>query len=350
MTALKGREIEAFLKKRDAGAKAILVYGPDEGLVRERADRLAMSVVPDLKDPFNVIEISDYDLKSTPSALSDEIAALSFAGGERVIRVRTSGDAAAGAAALLINGLEEGFIASNGIVIIEAGDLAKTSKLRKAFEAAKRCAVALPCYSDGPAEVKNLAVALATEAGLRFSPDALGYVVAQLGQDRALSRAELEKLILFKGTDDGPSTEISLDDVKSVIVDTVADATFAVADAVADGDMKLVSTALYRSASAGVSPISILMALNRQFARLEAAAHHVARGASASDAMKKLRPPVFFMEQRAFERRLQRWSAAKVEKAMEMLLETELAAKTASAPQHELIERTAFRLAALAAR
>jgi DNA polymerase-3 subunit delta len=92
------------------------------------------------------------------------------------------------------------------------------------------------------------------------------------------------------------------------------------------------------------------MALNRQFARLGVAAHHVARGESASEAMKKLRPPVFFMEQRAFERRLHRWSAAKVEKAQEMLLETELAAKTASAPQQELIERTAFRLAALAAR
>jgi DNA polymerase-3 subunit delta len=350
MTALKGRDIEAFVNKRAKDVAAVLIYGPDEGLVRERGDKLAASVVADLKDPFNVIELADADLKATPSILSDEISALSFAGGERVIRLRTSGDAAAGASALLIKGLVEGYVAANGLVVIEAGDLAKSSKLRKTFEGAKKRAVALPCYSDGPAEVKALAVSLARDATLRFSNDALAYLVAQLGEDRALSRAEIEKLILYMGSSDDAAGEITLDDVRAVIVDTVADATFAVADAVADGDMKLVSNTLHRSSSAGVSPISILMALNRQFARLGVAAHHVARGESASEAMKKLRPPVFFMEQRAFERRLHRWSAAKVEKAQEMLLETELAAKTASAPQQELIERTAFRLAALAAR
>ena len=36
--------IEAFLAKPDAAARAVLLYGPDAGLVRERADKLARGV------------------------------------------------------------------------------------------------------------------------------------------------------------------------------------------------------------------------------------------------------------------------------------------------------------------
>ncbi|MBC7051877.1 DNA polymerase III subunit delta, partial [Salmonella enterica subsp. enterica serovar Enteritidis] len=43
MVALRGREIDAFLARPDAGRPIILLYGPDPGLVRERADALIAS-------------------------------------------------------------------------------------------------------------------------------------------------------------------------------------------------------------------------------------------------------------------------------------------------------------------
>ena len=156
MTALKGRDIDAFLKRRDEKIAAVLIYGPDAGLVRERADKLAATVVSDFKDPFNYIEFADADLKGEPGRLADEAQALSFAGGARVIRVKGAGDATAKAAEPLLAGLDKGHLKSNALIVIEAGDLAKTSALRKAFEKAKTAA-ALPCYADGPADVRALA-------------------------------------------------------------------------------------------------------------------------------------------------------------------------------------------------
>jgi len=201
MTALKGRDISAFVQSRDKNIAAVLLYGPDNGLVRERADVLAKTVVEDFKDPFNYIDLTDADLKAEPARLADEAAALSFAGGERVVRLKTVGEAATKPAQSLIDGLDGGYLVANALIIIEAGELSPRSGLRKIFEKAKR-AVALPCYVDGPGDVSALAMSAAEAENLRFEKDALDLVVSLLGEDRGVSRAEIDKLLLYKGLKD----------------------------------------------------------------------------------------------------------------------------------------------------
>lgn len=351
MTALKGKAIDAFVARRDPKIAAVLVYGPDLGLVRERADKIARAVCPDFKDPFNYLELGEADLKGEPSRLADEAAALSMMGGERVVRLRTNGEAAAPAAKLLVEGLENGHLKPTGIVLIEAGDLAKSSGLRKLFEGA-RTVVALPCYADAPAEVRALAEAAARAEDLKFDADALDLLVTLLGEDRGVSRSEIDKLILYKGPKavrEGPAT-ITLEDVRTMLVDTVSDAAGEAAGAAADGSQKELARALHRIAGAGASPIGTVRALQREFARLRTARGHMAEGASAESAMGKLRPPVFFMEQRAFAARLQRWTAPKIDAALDILLEAELGAKSTGLPDEEIVERAAMRIAALAGR
>lgn len=350
MTALKGKAIEAFVARRDPSIAAVLIYGPDNGLVRDRATRLAKTVVNDLNDPFNAIEFTDADLKAEPAKLVDEACALSFMGGERLIRVRSQGEGTSEALKLLVSALDGGSIAANGLTVVEAGDLAKSSAIRKLFEQSNKV-VALPCYADAPQDVRALAQSVAADNGLRFSPEALDFACAQLGTgDRGISLSELEKLMLFVGPadGDGPEREISLDDASAVLNDPVNQAGDNIAHLASDGDMKGLSEALYRSSLAGVSSISILRVLQRQILRLSTAAGHMATGDSPQAAMKKLRPPVFFMEQKRFERQLVRWTENKLARASQLLLEAELAAKTTGAPQNEIVERAAFRLASLA--
>ena len=349
MAALKGKGVDRFLERRDPAFAALLVYGPDAGLVRERALRLARSVVADLKDPFNAIELSDADLKAEPARLVDEAAALSFAGGERVVRLRTVGDAAAPAAKLLIDALDSGALKPNALTVIEAGDLSKGAKLRKMFEAAKRAAT-IPCYEDAPQDLRAMAEAAAAAEGLRFDPEAMERLTGLLGEDRALSRSEVDKLILYvgpKGLRQEPG-RIRLEDVEASLVDTISDASDDAAAAAADGDAAALALALHRMAGAGGSPIALLRALQRQFSRLLEAQAQVARGATPADAMKRLRPPVFFKEQRAFQARLRRWPLARIEAALDALLAAEIAAKRTGAPQAAIAERAAFALAAAA--
>ncbi len=53
VVALRGKEIDAFLARPDPGRPIILLYGPDAGLVRERAEALLASAVDDPNDPFS---------------------------------------------------------------------------------------------------------------------------------------------------------------------------------------------------------------------------------------------------------------------------------------------------------
>lgn len=352
MSALKGKAITDFIARGAKGVAAVLLYGPDEGLVRERADILARKLVPDFKDPFNYIELSDGDLKNDPARLADEAAALSFAGGERVVRLRTTGDAkAAAAASNLVSALDAGHLKANALVLIEAGDLARTSGLRKIFEAAK-LAAALPCYSDAPSDIRALAVEAARAEDLAFADDALDLLVSILGEDRGVSRSEVDKLILMKGLKSQRSGRgtISAEDVRLSMADGVGDSLDEAAGAAADGAAPHLARALWKSSAAGASPISLLRALSRSFSRLREAQRYVANGESAASAMKRLRPPVFFAEERAFAARLSRWPLARLDKALDILLEAELDAKTTGAPHREIAERAALKLAMMAGR
>ena len=59
---LKANQIEGFIRNPDPAMQAILVYGPDDGLARERATLLAKGAVEDLDDPFLVAQLSGDDI------------------------------------------------------------------------------------------------------------------------------------------------------------------------------------------------------------------------------------------------------------------------------------------------
>src|SRR6201999_4416744 len=88
LVALKGRDIDAFLARPDAGQPIILLYGPDAGLVRERADALLASAVDDPNDPFSLVRLDGDELAAEPSRLVDEAMTVPLFGGRRAIRVR----------------------------------------------------------------------------------------------------------------------------------------------------------------------------------------------------------------------------------------------------------------------
>src|SRR3954469_13418490 len=88
MVALRGRDVDSFLKAPDPGRPIILLYGPDAGLVRERADALIASAVDDPSDPFALVRMDGDELAAEPSRLVEEAVTIPMFGGERAIRVR----------------------------------------------------------------------------------------------------------------------------------------------------------------------------------------------------------------------------------------------------------------------
>jgi len=347
MVKLARHAIEQFLNAPEARFCAALIFGRDEGLVRERAEHLARAIVADAADPFRIAVLDAAELRQDPARLADEAAAIAMGGGRRLIRLLNANDQIADALA--------GFLkapAGDGFVLVTAGDLGPRSRLRKAFEAAEHGA-AIACYPDEGRALEALIVETLAAHDLAVAPDALAYLTGHLGSDRMVSRGELEKLALYKsgGTaaDDAPAHEVTLADAMACVGDSAAVALDRAVDAALLGDARGLDIALQRVLTSGTSPITVIRALARRLQRLDLAAGHIAAGCSVDDALRRLRPPPFRPEQAALRRQLDKWPGARLRRALEMVLEAEIACKATGAQPAVVCARTCFRLAAAAA-
>lgn len=326
---------DSFVAKPDPKMRAVLLYGPDIGLVRERLNGLTKAVAGSVDDPFRVIEIPADALRDDPARLRDEAAAMSFGGGRRVVRIRDAGDGLAG--------LFESFDADSvgeALVVVTAGDLSPRSKLRAAFEGAERMA-ALPCYSDSADVVEGVAREMLRAAGLQIAPDALSWLVDHLGGDRELSRRELEKLILYKGS----SGTVTEEDVLACVGDTAGFGVDDLVYALGDGDQATIQRVYGRLVNEGISPITILGAVSRHLSRLHETRGKMNEGRNADAAAAMLRPPVFFKFKSRFTNQANRWSEALLARGLEIVTEAEMQAKSTDMPAEAVIERAFMQLA-----
>ncbi len=328
---------DGFCRKPRAGVAAVLLYGPDRGLVQERAETLARTVVDDLRDPFRVSELSGKAIAGDPALLADEAAAQALTGGRRVVRLRDTGNDAADAVASWLEAA-----AGDSLVVVEAGELVKSSRLRKLFEGSENAA-AVPCYADDAASLEGVIDESLSSYGLRPTAAARSALLARLGGDRKLSRREIDKLALYVGEGVGEVDEAA---VEAVVGDSATVTLDDLADAVAGGDHAAVGRSLARLHLDGVHPVGALRAVERHFQRL----HLVAASADAERALAGLRPPLFFKRQPAFMAQLRRWPAATLAAALDVLLQAEIDCKTTGLPAQAICGQALTRLTAAAAR
>lgn len=333
---IAGGRIEAFVRRPDPTVAAILVHGPDHGLVHERGDRLARTVVDDPSDPFRVVELTAADLKADPARLTDEAAAISLGGGRRLVRLREAGDPQAPVFSTFL----ESAVAASALVLVEAGDLAKRSALRRLFEEAGNAA-AVPCYADDARSLAAVVSETLGAHGLRVAPDAQAFLVANLGADRSITRAELEKLAIYKGE---PGT-VTLEDAVACVGDSAATSMDDVVFAAAAGDLAGLEKALARAFNEGIAAIALLRTANRHFLRLHWLRGQVAAGKSIDQAVAGLRPPVLFLHADAVKAHVRRWPAERLGRALTILLEAELDCKTTGMPDIALCGRALLRIA-----
>lgn len=326
----------AFLRAPDPALRALLVFGPDGGLVRERADRLAGSVAPDPGDPFRVADATAAALAADPARLHDEAAAQSLTGGRRLVRVREAGD--------VVAPLFEQFLRSpppgDSVVLVEAGDLPKRSSLRKIFEASP-LAAAIACYADGPRELEELVRDVLGSRRIEVSADALAYLVANLGGDRQISRQELEKLALYAG--DGG--RVGRAEAAASVGDTAALTLDDLIFAAAEGDAPALERALLRAFEEGAAPVTVLRAAMRHVQRLHLAGSALAQGAALDEALRRLRPPLFFKVQERFKRQLRLWPPRRAAQLLTALLEAERNTKRTGLPAETICREALLRMA-----
>lgn len=333
---LKAEQFAGMLRALPQDLRAVLLFGPDLGQVRERAAALVRAVAGDVADPFRVAELTAESLAGDPARLSDEARALSLTGGRRVVRVRDAGNALTD----LLEGVLDDTVAPGGLVVLEAGDLAARDRLVKLCDE-HEAAAALRCFPDEEQDIERLVRGALKARRLEIEPAALDFVVERLGADRLASRGEVEKLALYKGEGGGT---IGLADAQAVIGDGAPLALDDVVLAAASGDQAGLDRVLPKCFAAGHSPVAILRATMRHLHRLHLAASLASRGQPPDQAAKALRPPIFYKHLPAFRAQLRQWTPERLAQGLELVSQAELDCKTTGMPVETICARALMRV------
>ena len=335
---VKPEQILDRLANGARGFSAALLFGPDQGLISETVARSIAIIAGSPADPFLITEVTPAQLKEDEALLSDHLITLSMLGSRKIVVIRRATDT-------ILKAVEAALAIPDApnFLLIEAGELPSRSKLRKAFENAKN-ADAAGCYADGYQNLEKVVRQVAELRGVRIGPEASQELISRLGNDRMISRGEIEKLVLFAG--DGG--EIQVNDVIAAVGNNAALSIDNVIFDTADGETHAADQALAHALANGIAPVQVLRALQKHFQRLHMVACELQGGASLDAAISRLRPLVFFKMKPRFQRQCRQWPVNQLVAAMLLTLEAERQCKSTGAPMAAICQRSVLRLAAAA--
>lgn len=335
-----GAKAEAIAAKPLQQVVAFLVHCPDRGLAQDIGAQLADGL-RDPSDPFADIRLTEDDLRSGDYALRDAMTNRSLLGGQGVVRLRIENEASSQKILKNLTAvLEEGGQVANPLVI-EAGELRKTSKLRVFFEEAESLA-ALQLYEPDPEQFAEFVRMTGAGHGLQFTEGALAEFVARIPIDRNLARTEIEKLRLYWYEETTPVTEAAVAELCPAVggedFDDALHAAFT-------GDAMGALTGVTRGLEAGASAVSITRAAQRRLLRLIGVREAMAEGRGLDQAIAALRPPVFARAREAFARELALWPLESLRALAPALYGLETSMKRKDAPTTEMLGDLVLRIA-----
>lgn len=338
MPELKTRQISTFLKAPNPKTPIVLFHGPDRGLSADRASNMADLLARN--DTESILRLDGDALFSEPERLVEEAHAQNLFAPIRVIRVRDGVQSLLPSVRMLLAAPPE-----DVFVLIEAGELKRTAPLRKAVEASP-FGVSIASYADSAQDIGRMVDDMIAAAGHTISPAARSLLIDHLGSDHAVSRTEIEKLLIYMR--DKPAIEKT--DVTAICGDSAATQIDKLVIAICSGQSEQIMLHVKRLTTSGTDLSPILIGLIRHFTILHKIAVMMHDGSNLADAMRGFRPPLHFRTQDAIKQHIAKWPTAATESALSNLQETVLATRRDNELGAVFANRTLLRLAEVARR
>ncbi|MBY0355105.1 MAG: DNA polymerase III subunit delta [Rickettsiales bacterium] len=316
---LAARDMAAFLAA-PTRYRAVLIYGVDEGLVRERR-KIVLEKSCASDDPFGLIELAGDQVEKDPTRLYEALASYSLIGTPPVVWVRDGGGKAG---AVILEALAE---STGNFLLVTASELDSRNALRKTFEERNDLA-ALACYFDESETLEKIIRSFFAKHSIQSTPEVVAYLRQNLGNDRGVTLSELDKIAVYLGDEKqltaesaqalvGQNSLLALDDLAYALAEGNANALFSIGE---------------RLLQEQGHPVALLRGMMRIVERLLLAKSMMAQGKNADQAMMALRPPVFFKEKDRMKRALTKRSITQLEALLSQLLIAELHCKRTNEP------------------
>ena len=325
---IKDFQFEKVIKETK-GFLPVLIYGPNEGLIRDHIRKIKGDYLSDVD--FEEISITGKSLDLNPDILQTSANSISMFNSYKLIILESLKDKNMSELENVIKSAP-----TQTMLIVKADNLKKTSKLRKLFESNTLC-YAMACYEDDAKSMMKLIDNFATENNISIDRDIKSYLMQTLSTDRMISFNELQKISLFYTNDDATP---NLEEIKNLLNDTSSNNLQKMNESVMYGNMSKSSSIISKLLLEGNNPISILRSLINYLKRLQKVKVEMKKGSNFDTAIKFLKPPLFWKDKDNFQQHCVRWPLNKIERNLSQLLDAEIDCKTNSKLSSILCERS----------
>ena len=312
---IKEHQLEKIVRDR-IKFLSILIYGPNEGLVKQQIDKLTKDYL--FKGDYEQISFNGKDLDNDAGSLDAIIRSVSMFFKNKIVIADSIKDKHLGI-------IEEIFCKApeQAVLIIREGNLTKSSKIRKFFEENKTC-YSLACYEDDGRSMMKSIDEFTRKNGIELNRDIKNYLLQSLSNDRMISKRELEKIELFYKNS---KSNIKLEEIRILLNDSSSQNLNKMNEYVMFGNTSKSSKIVNKLLSEGASPISLVRSLTNYMLRVQKTKIEMKKGNNFDSAIKSLKPPVFWKDKDNFERHCHKWPLSSIEINLFKLLETEVSCK-----------------------
>ncbi len=339
MSSPKERAIVSAITSRP-DIRFFLIFGQDESAVAD----IAANMGAQMGAAAERIDLDSDRIRNDPALLADEASALSLFGDKRYVRLNFRRDEGFAAVENLLSMVGEG-----NPVIATAGNLPKTSKLRKLAEGSPR-AMAHICYLPDEGDAAAAIMATAATKGLKLDRALASRIARYTGQDRKLGGTEIEKLALYYDASPERPATVEAAVFEALSAETGEENVSGLVNQIMVGELRNVGIELAAARDVGVDSIRIIRALQRRVGMLTSMRAKVEQGSNPGAVVKATRS-IFYKEADSFVRQLSRWPSARLAGLNGHLIDIE--AKLMSVKEglgHVILEEELVRITRAAAR
>ena len=319
--------------------QSFLIYGPNEGLVRENIDLVYKKFSDNLD--CEKLYITNKQLDEDPSVLQNEMNSISMFSTKKFIVLDSLKEKHF---TIIEKCLLENY--ENIFLIIKLDNLTKSSKIRKLYETSK-IHFCLACYDDDLKILSSLLEKFQKENSITFDSDVKSFLLNNLSNDRMVIKNELEKILLSLSKDD---RKVDIEKIKYILHDSAHTDFQQINNSILFGNIEKGSKSLEKLFNLGTDPVAILKSLNNYIMRIRLTQVELSKGKQFDEAIKILRPPVFWKEKSDFKRHCLIWPANVIENLINEVLSSEIRCMTNIIIAKEQCEKTLFEISSIAKR
>ena len=320
-------------KEQKINYSPILIYGPNEGLVRENFLK-----IKEIFNQNNAEEVcfSGKLINDQPEILVDEVQTISMFNEQKIITIEQPIDKN-------IDLFESVFkeLPDQTLIIVIANNLTKNSKIRKFFEKSDNyfsCANYEDDFKSNSQQIQNLEKSI----NKNLHKDIKHYLNQNLSSDRMISKNEIDKIILLYAENDQIP---ELEHIKLIFNDNADLGLNKISQLIFSGQPNRVSINLNKIFDEGVNPVAIIRVMLNYVQRIQTTQIALKKNNDFDSAIKSLKPPVFWKDKDNFKLHCKKWPIKETVLNFNLLVDTELNCKSDYNLTNILCERALLNIA-----